>query len=90
MRSALFWSSLPFLLPQALYVRQTAPRFAPAAGPTSGAVGEGTQRTLLAIGDSIVAGVGASELPKAMVGQTASALATSLECRVNWQALGVH
>lgn len=89
MRNALFWSALPFLLPQALYVRQTAPRFAPAAGPTSGAVGEGAPRTLLAIGDSIVAGVGASELPKAMVGQTASALAASLDCRVHWQALGV-
>ena len=34
--SALFWCALPFLLPQALYVRQTAPRFADAGGPRNG------------------------------------------------------
>jgi lysophospholipase L1-like esterase len=42
----------------------------------------------VAIGDSIVAGVGATELSKALVGQTATALAASLNCCVSWQALG--
>ncbi len=89
MKSLLFWIAFPFLLPQALYVRKNAPRFAPAAGPKTGAMGEGNQIRLLAIGDSIIAGVGATELGKALVGQTATALAESKGCRVAWQALGI-
>jgi lysophospholipase L1-like esterase len=89
MRNLLFWGAIPFLLPQALYVRRTAPRFAPAGGPTDGAVGEGRQARLLAVGDSIIAGVGATELSRALVGRTAAALAASLDCRVCWYALGV-
>jgi len=77
------------LLPQALYVRKNAPRFAPAAGPSEGSAGEGKKTRLLAIGDSIIAGVGASELSRALVGQTATALAASQNCCVSWQALGV-
>ncbi|MGI9233945.1 MAG: SGNH/GDSL hydrolase family protein [Woeseiaceae bacterium] len=89
MKNLLFWVIFPFLVPQALYVRRIAPRFAPAAGPAEGLVGDGKQTRLLAIGDSIIAGVGASEMRKSLVGQTATALATSRNCRVSWQALGV-
>lgn len=89
MKNLLFWIAFPFLLPQALYVRKTAPRFAPAAGPKTGVTGEGNQIRLLAIGDSIIAGVGATELGKALVGHTAAALAESKHCSVQWQALGV-
>ncbi len=89
MKNLLFWAAFPFLVPQALYVRKTAPRFAPAAGPASGSVGHGEESRLLAIGDSIIAGVGATELSKALVGQTAAALAASRKCRVSWKALGV-
>jgi lysophospholipase L1-like esterase len=85
----LFWASFPFLIPQALYVRRNAPRFAPAGGPSEGATGAGEQVRLLAIGDSIIAGVGAPELSKALVGQTAAALAVDRNCRVAWQAVGV-
>lgn len=94
MRSLIFWLLFPWLIPQALYVRQTAPRFAPAGGPTEGSVGNGNSKSeskqvrLLAIGDSIVAGVGASELSKALIGQTAAALAESIDARVSWQAIG--
>lgn len=87
-KNLLFWSVFPLLIPQALYVRRTAPRFAPAAGPREGRVGAGEQRRLLAIGDSIIAGVGASELSKALVGRTAAAIASSRGCCVSWQALG--
>ncbi len=87
-KNLLFWSVFPLLIPQALYVRRTAPRFAPAAGPREGRVGAGEQRRLLAIGDSIIAGVGASELSKALVGRTAAAIASSKSCCVSWQALG--
>ncbi len=88
MRDLLFWGLFPFLLPQALYVRQTAPRFAPAVGPREGACGDGDTLRLVAVGDSIIAGVGASVLSKALVGRTAAALASARKCRVSWQALG--
>ncbi len=68
---------------------ERAPRFAPAGGPVEGSVGSGERTRLLAVGDSIVAGVGASELSKAMVGQTAAALAGALNSCIAWQALGV-
>ena len=86
--SALFWFALPFLLPQALYVRQTAPRFADAAGPRSGATGSGPTRRLVAFGDSIIAGVGARDLSRALVGRTAAALAEMTRCEVRWSASG--
>ena len=89
LRSVLFWIVLPLLIPQALWLRKTAPRFPSANGPATGAIGEGEPRKLLAIGDSIIAGVGASTLSKALVGQTAAALAKSQQCQVHWQALGV-
>jgi lysophospholipase L1-like esterase len=89
MRNLLFWSVVPFLLPQALYVRKNAPRFASAGGPLEGSVGNGEITHLLAVGDSIVAGVGASDLSKALVGQTAAAIAGSQNCYVSWQTLGV-
>ena len=89
MKNLLFWVVFPFLIPQALYVRRTAPRFAPAGGPAEGEVGVGEEVRLLAIGDSIVAGVGASTLSAALVGQTAAALARSRNCRVSWRAIGV-
>ena len=89
LKSLLFWIVFPLLIPQALYVRRTAPRFEPARGAAAGSVGDGEQVRLLAIGDSIIAGVGASDFSKALVGQTAMALATSRRCCVSWQALGV-
>ena len=88
MRSLLFWSALPFLAPQALYVRQTAPRFAGAAGPNVGSTGSGEPIRLLALGDSIIAGVGASQLAKALVGQTAHGLSAGLQRQVDWRAHG--
>lgn len=89
MKNLWFWLAFPFLVPQALYVRKTAPRFASACGPAAGSVGSGEPVQLLAIGDSIVAGVGASKLSAALVGQTATALADLRGCRVSWRALGV-
>ena len=89
LKNILFWVAFPFLIPQALYVRRTAPRFAPASGPAEGTAGDGKQARLLAIGDSIIAGVGASEFSRALVGQTAASLAQSQDCMVDWQALGV-
>jgi lysophospholipase L1-like esterase len=89
MRNALFWGLAPLLLPQALYVRRTATRLGPAAGPSSGLAGAGDPMRLLAIGDSIIAGVGARDLAGALVGQTASALADVMVRAVHWSAHGM-
>ena len=88
LRSLLFWLALPWVSLQALRVRKTAPRLHAAAGATQGQTGHGPALRLLAIGDSIIAGVGASSLDEALVGQTAQALSARLDCAVSWQAHG--
>ncbi len=88
MRRLAFWSSLPFVAPQALWIRKTASRFSDAAGPRQGCTGEGERKQLVAVGDSIIAGVGAPTLDLALVGQTAAALATRLGVAVEWRASG--
>jgi lysophospholipase L1-like esterase len=88
-RDLLFWSLFAPLIPQALRVRKTALRFRPAAGQSTGEVGQaGTTIRLLAIGDSIIAGVGARTLQHALVGQTAEYLAQAARARVAWTACG--
>ncbi|NNF16076.1 MAG: SGNH/GDSL hydrolase family protein, partial [Gammaproteobacteria bacterium] len=84
MNKLLFWLALPFLIPQALWVRRTAPRFAGADGRADGAVGEGPPVMLYAVGDSIIAGVGATDMSRALVAQTAEFLAAGLDARVQW------
>ena len=88
MRNLVFWSLSPLTLPQAVWVRRTAPRFAAAEGPRSGSIGSGRPLRLLAVGDSIIAGVGARHMDYALVGQTSRALANLLSCRVEWSAHG--
>ncbi len=83
-----FWGLFPFALPQAAWVRLTAPRFAPAAGPASGRVGEGRPLRLLAVGDSVIAGVGAERVEEALVWGTSQMLANRLGRRVQWTARG--
>jgi lysophospholipase L1-like esterase len=80
---------LPLVLPQAIRLRKTAPRFAGARGPKEGTIGAGRQFNLIAVGDSIIAGVGAGDLSKALVGRTAEELAQVLDCRITWHACGI-
>lgn len=88
MRSLLFWSLFPFVIPQAIRVRKNAPRFSPAKGAPEGVAGWGDEYRLLAIGDSIIAGVGVKTLSRALVGQTAKVLADEMNCRIRWTAVG--
>jgi lysophospholipase L1-like esterase len=88
MKNILFWGLFPFVLPQALHVRNNAPRFAAASGPKEGTVGNGQPLTLYAVGDSLISGVGAAKLTNALVGQTALALANELNGQINWVARG--
>ena len=79
---------LPLSVPQGLLLRRNAPRFPPAAGPHTGSAGEGEVLSLLAIGDSIIAGVGAATVAQALPGQVARALAQQSGRRVRWHAAG--
>lgn len=82
---------LPLALPMAVHTRRTALRLAPAAGPERGLAGgafDGEPLRLLLVGESTVAGVGASCLAFALPGQLASALASRLERPVAWRACG--
>ncbi len=88
LRELCFWGAIPFLIPQAMHVRRTAPRFAGAAGSPFGVVGEGEDLSLLAIGDSIIAGVGATDFSASLVGRTAESLSGKLSRRVDWRAHG--
>lgn len=89
MRRALFWMLFPLAIPQALRVRRTAPRFAGASGADHGVCGVDTpQLKILAIGDSIVAGVGAGTMDGALAGATAAALSQRLAVSVAWRAVG--
>lgn len=88
MRNALFWVSLPFLLPQALTLRNRTPRFEGAAAPNFGSVGCGIENKLLVFGDSIAAGVGATNFEKALAGRTAASLAENAAVSVRWRSVG--
>ncbi len=87
-RGLVFWLLLPFVAIQAIRLRKTAPRLQPAAGESSGRMGSGDSIRLLAIGDSIIAGVGAATLDCALVGCTARALVERCGGAVEWQAYG--
>ncbi|WP_163833816.1 SGNH/GDSL hydrolase family protein [Spartinivicinus ruber] len=89
LQNLLFWGLFPLVIPQAMIIRKNAPRFSGANGPTSGSVGYGRQLTLIALGDSLVAGVGATTLSNALVGQTATTLAIMLQRQINWNAIGI-
>ena len=89
LRNVIFWLCLPFVVVQALRLRNTAPRFSGAGGPANGVIGEGREFNLVAVGDSIIAGVGATTFANALVGQAAAHLANSLGCKINWTASGL-
>lgn len=89
-KRSLFWMLMPLAAPQGLAARRRAPRFAPASGPKTGRAGdaESGPLRLLAIGDSIIEGVGCSTLEEAFAGQFAAHLALATGSCVDWQALG--
>lgn len=90
LRPLLFWLAMPLALPQGLHLRRTALRLPAASGERCGVVGSGVSRRLLAIGDSIVAGVGIETMQDAMPAQYARALADSFACRVHWHAVDLN
>jgi len=85
-----FWLSLPVSALQGLRLRRTALRLPEASGERSGASGQGDEIDLLAIGDSIIAGVGTGSMENALPVRFAEALAASLERTVRWRAEGAN
>jgi lysophospholipase L1-like esterase len=103
MRSLLFWSALPFVMPQALWVRARAPRF---AGPAAAAEGLAAPRVsaspesgvatpetgpplrLLGLGDSLIEGVGVTRAEDCLTACCAREVAAATGRAVGWRTVG--
>ena len=72
---------LPLLVVQAIWVRSRALTLPEAAGPRQGSAGSGPDMSLLILGDSAAAGVGAAAQSAALAGQLAAALGQSHHLR---------
>ena len=83
-----FWLMLPVSALQGLWLRKRANRLPGARGERHGSIGDGNDLHLLAIGDSIIDGVGASHIHQALPVQFAAALADETGSRVSWRVEG--
>ncbi|RZI44364.1 SGNH/GDSL hydrolase family protein [Herbaspirillum sp. HC18] len=82
---------LPFLIAQGKYTRYVTPRLPEADGPAEGVAGAihaGEPISLLALGESPVAGVGVETHEEGITGQFALALSTRIRRPVRWRACG--
>ena len=75
----------PILMAQGIYVRRFTPKLPEPEGHRSGVYGEGSRITLLIVGDSAAAGVGAGTQYQALSGRLVTALGTSYQ--VSWKLL---
>lgn len=79
----------PFLYMQAVVTRWKVGLLPDAAGPFHGTAGsEGNQETLLVLGESTVAGLGARDHERGLAGQFAGYLAAARHSTINWHVLG--
>lgn len=86
---AVVYALFPVLLSQAFALRRHALTLTPAAGPPRGRIGRGEPLRFLAIGDSIVAGVGARRVERSTVVHVARFMAGRLAREIHWEASGV-
>ncbi|MFY8134055.1 MAG: SGNH/GDSL hydrolase family protein [Aquimonas sp.] len=86
-RSGLFWSALPLMLPQALWLKRSAPRAAAAEGAREGHAGEADapRLRLLALGDSPFEGVGIARIADTLPVRLAGLIADAEQLRVEWR-----
>lgn len=82
------WLLAPLLVTQGLWVRSRTPRLPEAAGPSGGQFGSGPVLRLVAIGDSIVAGVGVASTDQSLPARLAQAMAGRLSLNVEWSSFG--
>ena len=87
LQRVLFWALLPVTIPQGLWLRRRATRLPGAAGERHGTIGHGADLHLLAIGDSIIDGVGTGAVEASLPGRLAAALARGGR-RVHWRIEG--
>ena len=83
-----FWLLLPVTAAQGLWLRGRAARLPGAAGERRGARGAGEDFHLLALGDSIIDGVGTGVIERSLPVQFATALAAQTGRRVVWRVDG--
>lgn len=84
---------LPLLLAQGRRIRRLTPRLPEAAGPNEGIAGgmlDGAAFSLLAVGESPVAGVGVATYAETVTAQLAQTLSTQLLRPVRWRACGIN
>jgi lysophospholipase L1-like esterase len=86
---AVVYALFPVLLSQAFALRRHALTLLPAAGPTRGRIGRGEPLRLLAIGDSIIAGVGARRIEHSTVMHAARFMSGRLAREIHWHASGM-
>lgn len=87
-RRLVFWILLPLAAVQGLRLRGRALRLPPPPGENAGSCGEGEPLHLLALGDSIIAGIGASAQQQTLPIRFASGLSSTLGRQVTWRIEG--
>jgi lysophospholipase L1-like esterase len=88
MTAALYWLLLPVSAIQGIWLRRTATRLPGAAGERRGSAGRGERLRLLALGDSIIDGVGIDRIEHALAVQFARSLAAETGRAVEWRIEG--
>lgn len=88
LRRTVFWLLLPLAGIQGLRLRRTATRLPGAPGVRKGSIGAGDPLNLLAIGDSIIDGVGTGHIEHSLPVQFAAAMASVTGRRVHWRVEG--
>ncbi len=83
-----FWLALPWVFPQAIWVRRRTPRFRGPSGELRGQFGEEPTRRVVGVGDSIVAGVGANLAIETITAQLARHWHEATGTSVEWVAYG--
>jgi len=83
------YALFPVFFTQAFALRRHALQLTPAAGSPAGRIGRGEPLHFLAVGDSIIAGVGARRIQQSTVGHVARFMSGRLSREINWRAAGV-
>lgn len=81
---------MPLSAVQGLWLQRSATRLPEATGARTGLCGHGEQLSLLAMGDSIIAGVGTGSMEHSLPVQFAHALASVRQCSVQWRVMGAN
>lgn len=88
LKDLMIWPLLPLSAVQGLWLRKAATRLPGAPGDRNGTVGQGDLLQLLAIGDSIIDGVGTTTMNQALPALFAQALSERHAKTVHWRAEG--